>query len=152
MPNAFVQTCVQDEKDMAHVRIHGVLVDALVNIAPDVCEPCVMADKKGIKVLTVQCLNAVCGTMVASLLYQTVWVASATYLAWFWLIRHYPAPKLASFTFLTPLFGVFAGWLILDEPLTPALVVALVLVAMGVYLVNRVGKNMRISETNIENS
>ena len=89
---------------------------------------------------------------VASLLYQTVWIASATYLAWFWLIRHYPAPKLASFTFLTPLFGVFAGWLILDEPLTPALVVALVLVAIGVYLVNRVGKNMRISETNIENS
>lgn len=74
---------------------------------------------------------------VASLLYQTVWIASATYLAWFWLIRHYPAAKLASFTFLTPLFGVFAGWFILDEPLTAALLVAVVLVAAGVYLVNR---------------
>ena len=45
---------------------------------------------------------------IASLLYQTAWIASITYLAWFWLIRHYPGPKLASFTFLTPLFGVFA--------------------------------------------
>ncbi|MCP4289022.1 MAG: DMT family transporter [Gammaproteobacteria bacterium] len=75
---------------------------------------------------------------VASLLYQTVWIASVTYLAWFWLIRHYPAPKLASFTFLTPLFGVLAGWLVLEEPLTVALLVALLLVATGVYLVNRV--------------
>ena len=74
---------------------------------------------------------------VASLVYQTVWIASVTYLAWFWLIRHYPASKLASFTFLTPLFGVLAGWLILDEPLTFALLVAMILVAAGVYLVNR---------------
>ncbi len=75
---------------------------------------------------------------VASLLYQTVWIASVTYLAWFWLIRHYPAPKLAAFTFLTPLFGVLAGWLVLEEPLTVALLAALLLVATGVYLVNRV--------------
>jgi drug/metabolite transporter (DMT)-like permease len=74
---------------------------------------------------------------IASLLYQMVWIASITYLAWFWLIRHYPAPKLASFTFLTPLFGVLAGWLVLDEPLTAALLVAMVMVAVGIYLVNR---------------
>lgn len=74
---------------------------------------------------------------IGSLLYQTVWVAAITFLAWFWLVRHYPAPKLASFTFLTPLFGVVAGWQVLDEPLTPALLIALALVGSGVYLVNR---------------
>jgi drug/metabolite transporter (DMT)-like permease len=74
---------------------------------------------------------------VSSLLYQTVWIASATYLAWFWLIRHYPAPRLASFTFLTPILGVFAGWYVLDEPLTTALLFAVGLVAAGIYLVNR---------------
>lgn len=74
---------------------------------------------------------------VASLTFQTVWIASITYLAWFWLIRHYPGPKLASFTFLTPLFGVLAGWLVLNEPLTVALLMALTMVALGVYLVNR---------------
>jgi len=84
---------------------------------------------------------------VASLLYQTVWIASITYLAWFWLIRHYPAPKLASFTFLTPLFGVMAGWLILDEPLTAALLVAMFFVAAGVYLVNRKDYITRGSKT-----
>lgn len=74
---------------------------------------------------------------VGSLAFQTVWIASVTYLAWFWLIRHYPAPKLASFTFLAPLFGVIAGWLVLDEPVTAALLAALLLVGSGVYLVNR---------------
>lgn len=77
---------------------------------------------------------------VSSMLYQTVWIASVTYLAWFWLIRHYPAPKLASFTFLTPILGVFAGWYVLDEPLTTALLFAVGMVATGIYLVNRPDK------------
>ena len=75
--------------------------------------------------------------IVGCMAYQIIWVAFITYLAWFWLIRHYPAPKIASFTFFTPIFGVLAGWLILDEPITVALFAALMLVAGGVYLVNR---------------
>ena len=71
------------------------------------------------------------------LVYQTVWVAFITYLAWFWLIRYYPPSRLASFTFLTPLFGVLAGGLLLNEPITGALLLALVLVGIGIYLVNR---------------
>jgi drug/metabolite transporter (DMT)-like permease len=71
------------------------------------------------------------------IVYQTVWVAFVTYLAWFWLIRHYPPSRLAAFTFLTPLFGVLAGGLLLSEPITGGLLVALVLVGAGIYLVNR---------------
>ncbi len=76
---------------------------------------------------------------LGALLYQAVWVAFVTYLAWFWLVRHYPAPRLASFTFLAPLFGVLFGGLLLDEPLTPGLLAALALVACGIWLVNRRG-------------
>jgi drug/metabolite transporter (DMT)-like permease len=75
--------------------------------------------------------------IVGSLVYQTVWVAFITYLAWFWLIRHYPPSRLASFTFLTPLFGVIAGGVLLNEPITGSLVLALVLVGLGIFLVNR---------------
>jgi drug/metabolite transporter (DMT)-like permease len=73
------------------------------------------------------------------LVYQTVWVAFITYLAWFWLVRHYPASRLASFTFLTPLFGVVAGGILLKEPITNLLLLSLVLVSAGIYLVNRPG-------------
>lgn len=75
--------------------------------------------------------------IAASLVYQTVWVASTTFLIWFWLVRHYPASRLTSFTFLTPLFGVVAGGVLLREPMTPMLLVALVLVGSGIYMVNR---------------
>jgi drug/metabolite transporter (DMT)-like permease len=72
-----------------------------------------------------------------SLLYQTVVVAGVSYLAWFWLITRYPAFKLAAFSFLTPLFGLLAGALLLGEAITPALVFAMLLVGAGIYLVNR---------------
>lgn len=75
--------------------------------------------------------------IAGSLAYQIVWVAFITYLAWFWLIAHYPASRLASFTFLTPLFGVLAGGALLGEAITSSLLLALVLVATGIHLVNR---------------
>ena len=57
---------------------------------------------------------------IGSLLYQTFWVVGFTFLAWFALIQRYSASRLSVFTFLTPLFGVAAGHLVLGEPLTPA--------------------------------
>ena len=71
------------------------------------------------------------------LLYQTVWVAFITFLAWFWLIRNYPASRLVSFNFLTPIFGVIAGGVLLNEPITSKLLLTLLLVVTGIYLVNR---------------
>ena len=44
-----------------------------------------------------------------SLAFQTVIVSFASYLVWFWLVRHYPATRLASFTMLTPVFGLVLG-------------------------------------------
>jgi drug/metabolite transporter (DMT)-like permease len=64
-------------------------------------------------------------------------IASASYLAWFWLISHYDATTLHAFTFLTPLFGILLSAILLGEVITTALVMATVLVAAGIYLVNR---------------
>lgn len=74
------------------------------------------------------------------LLYQTVVVACVSYIGWFWLIKHYPATRLSVFSFMTPVFGVLAGSLMLGEALTPAVLTALVLVGGGIALVNLPGK------------
>ncbi len=76
---------------------------------------------------------------IASLLYQGAIVSFASYLAWFWLLRHYLAARLSVFSFLTPLFGVVFGVLVLSEPLRPAFLGAVALVGAGIYLVNRRG-------------
>nr|WP_316641604.1 DMT family transporter [uncultured Roseateles sp.] len=73
----------------------------------------------------------------AMMAFQIVVITFASYLLWFRLMRQYPATILASFTLLTPLFGLLAGALLLGEPVTLRLVVALVGVAAGIVLVNR---------------
>jgi hypothetical protein len=78
IPNAFVQTVIEDEEHRVIVRIRGPLVDILVSIAPDVHGPYVSTNKAGQKVLLVQCLNAVYKTMVAALLYYKKFMKSLT--------------------------------------------------------------------------
>ena len=73
----------------------------------------------------------------ASLLAQTVVGAFASYLAWMWMLGRYPATKISAFVFLTPVFALLFGALWLQEPVTLNLMLALVMVAAGIVLVNR---------------
>jgi drug/metabolite transporter (DMT)-like permease len=73
----------------------------------------------------------------SSLALQTAIGAFASYLAWMWLLRHYPATQMSSFTFLTPVFALVFGVALLGEPLTLQLFLALCGVAAGIVLVNR---------------
>ena len=72
-----------------------------------------------------------------ALLFQSVYVVAFTYVLWFWLLRRYPASGLSSFTFLSPVFGVLCGAVILSEPLTGRIFLALGLIAAGLIIVNR---------------
>lgn len=72
-----------------------------------------------------------------SLLLQTVVGAFASYLVWMWMLGRYPATKISAFAFLTPLFALLFGALWLGEAITPSLLAALALVALGIVLVNR---------------
>ena len=74
--------------------------------------------------------------IVAAFVYQFAVVAFASFLTWFWLLRHYLAARLSVFTFLTPIFGVLGGVLLLGEPLTPSFAAAAALVGSGIFLVN----------------
>jgi drug/metabolite transporter (DMT)-like permease len=72
-----------------------------------------------------------------SLAFQSVVVAFASYLAWFWLLHRYPATRLSAFSFLTPLFGVLFGAWALGEAIGVRLVIAMLFIAIGIGLVNR---------------
>lgn len=77
---------------------------------------------------------------VSLLLFQAIWVVGVTFVVWFALIKTYSASKLSAFTFITPLFGVAAGYLIMGDHLTLAFGAAALLVIAGLVLVNRPGK------------
>lgn len=69
--------------------------------------------------------------------YQAIWIVGLTFTIWFALVQAYSASKLSAFTFITPLFGVVASYLIMHDELTLAFGAAAVLVIAGLYLVNR---------------
>jgi len=49
------------------------------------------------------------------LAFQTVVIVSGAFVLWFWLLSIYPASGVASFSFLSPIFGFLFGWLLLGE-------------------------------------
>ena len=68
--------------------------------------------------------------------YQAVVVAFASYLTWFWLLTRYLAGRLMVFSFLTPLFGVAFGVLLLRESMSVLFAAAALAVVAGIALVN----------------
>ena len=74
---------------------------------------------------------------VAGLGFQIVAVVTAGFLLWFWLLSIYPASGVASFSFLSPVFSVLLGWLLLGERISASIWAALLLVALGILLINR---------------
>lgn len=88
-------------------------------------------------------LRDVSALATGSLLFQAVFVVAFTYVLWFWLMRRYPASGLSSFTFLSPVFGVLGGGILLSEPLSWRIFAALALIAAGLLLVNRPARRIQ---------
>ncbi|WP_207231002.1 DMT family transporter [Bradyrhizobium sp. Leo121] len=74
---------------------------------------------------------------LALMAYQAIWVVGCTFVIWFAMVKMYSASKLSAFTFITPLFGVVAAYVIMHDTLTPVFGVAALLVIIGLYLVNK---------------
>ena len=79
----------------------------------------------------------------ASLLFQGVVVSFASYLTWFWLLRRYLASQVSVFSFLTPLFGVTFGVLVLGEHVDAAFGAGAALVLAGIGAVSAPGRRGR---------
>ncbi len=71
-----------------------------------------------------------------SLVFQTLVIAIASYLVWFWLLRHYLTSRLMLLSLLTPLFGVLFGAVLLGDPIELRFGFGALLVLAGVLIVN----------------
>jgi drug/metabolite transporter (DMT)-like permease len=75
--------------------------------------------------------------ILANLAFQGLVVVFFSYLMWFVLLERYPASTTQSFTFLSPIWGVSFGALLLGEAVQPLLLAGIALVGLGLYLVSR---------------
>jgi drug/metabolite transporter (DMT)-like permease len=70
------------------------------------------------------------------LAFQAIVVSFASFLVWFWLLRHYLASRLGVFSFMTPLFGVLLGAWLLGESVEPSFLAGASMVLSGIVLVS----------------
>ena len=76
---------------------------------------------------------------LGALAFQSVIVSFASFLAWFWLLRHYLASRLGVLSFMTPLFGIVLGAWLLGEPISPGFLTGTLLMLPGIVLVSGYG-------------
>jgi drug/metabolite transporter (DMT)-like permease len=75
--------------------------------------------------------------VVFSLVWLVLVMSIGASLLWFWLLRHGDASRVSAFYFLTPVFGLLLGALLLGERLTALDGVGLAVIALGLVLVTR---------------
>jgi drug/metabolite transporter (DMT)-like permease len=73
--------------------------------------------------------------VVASLAFLIVVLSIGASMLWFWILHHGEASRVSAFFFLTPVFGLLLGAILLGEPLAPLDAVALAVIALGLWLV-----------------
>ncbi|MFQ5989137.1 MAG: DMT family transporter [Candidatus Methylomirabilales bacterium] len=77
----------------------------------------------------------VSGRLVVAILYVAFGVTTAGWGLWTYVLREIEASVATTFLFTIPIFGVLAGWLLLNEPLGLNLLAGAILVAIGILLV-----------------
>ena len=88
------------------------------------------------------------GKVLSALLYQSLVTASFGFVAWNTMLLKYGAVALHSFIFIMPIAGVLLGGLVLGEPITWELLLALALIVFGIVIVNfRSGRYLQIFPT-----
>jgi probable blue pigment (indigoidine) exporter len=75
--------------------------------------------------------------LVWSFVYLVLVLSVGASLLWFWLLSHGAASRVSAFYFLTPIFGLFFGAVLLGEIVQPGDLLGLVAVALGIVLVQR---------------
>jgi len=74
--------------------------------------------------------------VVGALLYQSLISASFGFVAWNTLLKKYGAVSLHSFVFIVPIAGVAMGGLVLGEPITVQILLALAFIVSGILVVH----------------
>ena len=72
--------------------------------------------------------------LAASLAYLVVVLSLGASMLWFWILRHGEASRVSAFYFLTPVFGLLLGALLLAERLAPLDGLGLAVICTGLWL------------------
>jgi drug/metabolite transporter (DMT)-like permease len=72
--------------------------------------------------------------IILALLYQSLITGSFGFVIWTMLLQKYGAVSLHTFIFIMPVVGVLLGGLVLAEPITKNILLALILIGSGIFI------------------
>jgi len=76
------------------------------------------------------------GKIIGAMVYQSLVTASFGFVVWNSLLQKYGAVALHSFIFIMPITGVLLGGLILGEPITANILIAMLLIVAGILIIH----------------
>jgi len=79
-------------------------------------------------------VNAPGGMVFSAILYQGLITGSFGFVVWNMLLQRYGAVSLHTFIFIMPVVGVLLGGLLLKEPITGNILIALALIGTGIFV------------------
>lgn len=74
--------------------------------------------------------------IIGAMVYQSLVTASFGFVVWMSLLQKYGAVALHSFIFIMPVTGVLFGGLILGEPITINILIAMLLIVTGILIIH----------------
>lgn len=78
---------------------------------------------------------AITGEGWLALAYLAIVGSCVGFTAFSWLLQHVPAAKVMTYAYVNPVIAVLLGWLLLDEPFTPAMAFGTPIIVAAVVLV-----------------
>ena len=79
-------------------------------------------------------MNSPGGGVLAAILYRGLITGSFGFVAWNVLLQRYGAVSLHTFIFIMPVVGVLLGGLMLKEPITGNIFIALAFIGTGIFV------------------
>jgi drug/metabolite transporter (DMT)-like permease len=81
-------------------------------------------------------LAAITARSIWSFAYLVVFGAWVGFGAYTWLLRVAPTPLVSTYAYVNPLIAIFVGYLLAQEPLTPRILLATLIIVSSVALIN----------------
>jgi drug/metabolite transporter (DMT)-like permease len=75
-----------------------------------------------------------------SLIYLGIFSTGIAWLLRFYILKHNGLVFQSQVAYLIPIFGVILGFLILNEPITPKVIISMIAVIIGIYIVKKGSK------------
>lgn len=90
---------------------------------------------------------AIAPASAAAWLYLVVLGSLVGFTTFVWLMKHSTPARVSTYAYVNPIVAVFLGWLILDEPIGPRLLVASAIIIVGVAIITRQKNRTQVAVT-----